>query len=116
MPSDVFTTHDAVGIDPANDGTVLVKFGIQALEVFRLEGMLLRPVWSPTETSDYRGELVVEFPVGHSETIGPGQVSARLVEWRWKQPSPVADDTDPHSLPSIAWTEVDVVCGRPSDL
>lgn len=74
MPPDVFATHDAVWVDPANNGAVLVEVRIQALEVFRLESVLLCPVWSPTETSNYRSKLVVELSVGHSETIGPERV------------------------------------------
>lgn len=74
MSSDVFATHDAVGVDPVDDMTVLVKLRVQALEVFRLKSVLLCPMRSSTETSDNRSELIVELPVRHCQSIRPAEI------------------------------------------
>jgi hypothetical protein len=67
---DVLASHDASGIDSSHDVSEVVELGVQDFEILGLQDMLLGPMWSTVVSSDDGCELVVEFSVWYSKSVG----------------------------------------------
>jgi hypothetical protein len=111
---DVLASHDSFGVDSSHDISEVVELGIQDFEILGLEDVLFGPMGSTVVSSDDGSEFVVEFSVWDRKSVWSG-LSAQCLKQEGDR-LPVADNSDPCSLSSVTWAQVDVVCARPSNL
>jgi hypothetical protein len=111
---DVLASHDSFGVDSSHDVSEVVEFGVQDFEILGFEDVLFGPMGSTVVSSDDGSEFVVEFSVWNRKSVRSG-LSAQCLKQEGDG-LPVADNSDPCSLSSVTWAQVDVVCARPSNL
>jgi hypothetical protein len=72
MPPNILAAHYTVWIDPLQNPPEVVKFGIQRFDIFRLETVLLRPVWPTTMRGEESCELLMETAIRNRKTVRSG--------------------------------------------
>lgn len=71
MSPDILVLKYPSWIHSLSDPTELIKLGVQAFELFRLQVVLLRPVRPAVERLEDVGEPLLEFFVWYRQPIWP---------------------------------------------